>query len=289
MKRMLRVFGYLKYHEKARIKFDVTVPNYDGLEFKDYNWSQQYPDAKKEIHPEAPESLKTIYPASITCYCDADHTHCLETRRGVTGIILFVNKTPVKWYSKQQNTVEPSTYGSELVAARIASEIIIDFRGRLRLLGIAVTGPSVLLIDNQSVVANMKLPSGSLKKKYNPIAFHKVRFLVSAGVIIIVAHIRGNFIVADVETKSVSAMVVWSLLSVLLYGRECTYTDEPEGELRKTMILSKPVYVDLGDLTSVPGRIESSPGIMYNGLDSTKTVRRVSTCRRIRGSGSGCM
>jgi hypothetical protein len=66
-------------------------------------------------------------------------------------------------------------YGSELVAACIAAEIIIDFQGRLRLLGIAaVTGPSVLLIDNQSVVANMTLPSGSLKKKHNSIAFHKV-------------------------------------------------------------------------------------------------------------------
>jgi hypothetical protein len=287
MKRMLRVFGYLKYHEKARIKFDVTVPNYDGLEFKDYDWSQQYPGAEEEIHPDAPESLKTIYPASITCYCDADHAHCLETRRSVTGIILFVNKTPVKWYSKRQNTVESSTYGSELVAARIASEIVIDFRGRLRLLGIAVTGPSVLLIDNQSVVANMTLPSGTLKKKHNSIAFHKVRFLVTAGVIT-VAHIRGTFNVADVETKSVSAMVVWYLLSMLLYGRECTYADEPEGELQKTMILGKPVYVDLGDLTPVPGRIGSSPDIAYNGLDSDQTARSFSACRTIRVMRSMC-
>jgi hypothetical protein len=45
MKRMLQIFGNLKYHEKARIKLDTTLPNYEGLEFKDYNWSQQYPDA----------------------------------------------------------------------------------------------------------------------------------------------------------------------------------------------------------------------------------------------------
>jgi hypothetical protein len=104
MKQMLRIFGYLKYHEKAWIKFDVTVPNYDGLELKDYDWSLQYPDAEEKIHLDAPEPLKTIFPASITCYCDADHAHCLETRRSVTGVILFVNKTPIKWYNKRQNT-----------------------------------------------------------------------------------------------------------------------------------------------------------------------------------------
>jgi hypothetical protein len=260
MKRMLRVFGYLKYHEKARIKFDTTLPNYEGLEFKNYDWSQQYPDAEEEIHPDAPEPLKTKQPALITCYCDADHAHCLETRRSVTEVIIFVNKTPVKWYSKRQNTVESSTYGSELVAARIAAEMIIDFRGRLRLLGIEVTGPSVLLIDNQSVVANMTLPSGSLKKKHNSIAFHKVRFLVSAGVIM-VAHVRGNYNVADVETKAVSAMVVWYLLSMLLYGRECTYANEPEGELQKSMNNYTQVYTDLGDLTQVPGSNESIESI----------------------------
>ncbi len=64
------------HHEKAQIiKCDVTVPNYDRLKFKDYDWFQQYPDAKEDISPDAPELLQTKYPASITCYCDVDQTH----------------------------------------------------------------------------------------------------------------------------------------------------------------------------------------------------------------------
>ena len=55
----------------------------------------------------------------ITTYVDADHAHDQVTRRSVTGILLFVNNTPTKWYSKRQNTVETSTYGAELVALRI--------------------------------------------------------------------------------------------------------------------------------------------------------------------------
>jgi hypothetical protein len=45
--------------------------------------------------------------------------------------------------------------------------------------------------------------------------------------------------------------------------------------LQKSMNLCKPVYVDLGDLTPVPGRIESSPDITYNGLDTTDTICRL--------------
>ena len=40
---------------------------------------------------------------------DADHAHDVATRRYVAGILLFINNTPVKWYSKRQNTVESST------------------------------------------------------------------------------------------------------------------------------------------------------------------------------------
>ena len=47
-------------------------------------------------------------------YFDASHASCLKTRRSVTGILLFINSCPIYWYCKRQNTVETSTYGSEL-------------------------------------------------------------------------------------------------------------------------------------------------------------------------------
>ena len=58
----------------------------------------------------------------ITVYLDADHAHDVVTRRSVTGIFILLNNTPIKWVCKRQRTVETSTYGSELVAARVATE-----------------------------------------------------------------------------------------------------------------------------------------------------------------------
>ena len=46
----------------------------------------------------------------------------------------FVNKTPVDWHSKKQATAETTTYGSEFVAAKTATEQIMDIRKTLRYL-----------------------------------------------------------------------------------------------------------------------------------------------------------
>ena len=85
---------------------------------------------------------------------DADHAHDLVTRRYITGILLMLNNTPVIWVSKRQKTVETSTSGSELVASRIATELILEVRFMLRSLGVVLDGPTLMLGDNMSVVLN---------------------------------------------------------------------------------------------------------------------------------------
>ena len=137
----------------------------------------------------------------LTAYTDADHAHDQLTRRSVTGILLFINNTPIKWYSKRQNTVETSTYGAELVALRIAIDIVVEFRYKIRMMGIPITGPSHILCDNKGVVLNTTLPSSTLKKKHNAIAYHRVREAVAAKVAK-VSHIEGKENIADILTKA---------------------------------------------------------------------------------------
>ena len=82
----------------------------------------------------------------------------------------FLNCMPIHWSTKRQATVESSTYGSKLVVARIATEMVIEMRNNLCALGIPVNKPSYMFRDNMSMVANTTLPSSSLKKKHNTIA-----------------------------------------------------------------------------------------------------------------------
>jgi hypothetical protein len=56
----------------------------------------------------------------------------------------MINNTPIRWISKRQKTLETSTYGSELVASRIATELILEVRYMLRSLGVALDGPALM-------------------------------------------------------------------------------------------------------------------------------------------------
>ena len=60
---------------------------------------------------------------NITVFVDADHAGNRATHHSFTGIFIYVNRAPIIWYSKHQNTAEMSTFGSEFVAMRIATEI----------------------------------------------------------------------------------------------------------------------------------------------------------------------
>ena len=139
----------------------------------------------------------------ITVYKDADHAHDLVTRRSVSGILLFLNNTPVKWISQRQKTVETSTYGSELVATKQATELILEYRNILRMMGVEPDGPALMLGDNQSVVLNYTMPNSVLKKKHAACSYHRVREAIAAKIMCF-SHIPSDMNYADILTKPIA-------------------------------------------------------------------------------------
>jgi hypothetical protein len=137
---------------------------------------------------------------STHCFVDADHAGNLITRRSQTGILLFVNRAPIIWYSKRQNTVETSTFGSEFVALRIAVELIESLRYKLRMFGIPIDGPTNVYCDNEAVTKNTIYPESTLKKKHNSIAYHRACEAVAAGTVRVTKE-DGKTNLADVLTK----------------------------------------------------------------------------------------
>jgi hypothetical protein len=211
---VLRIFGYLKQHKNSKLVFDPHIRDFPDESFASHDWTEMYPDAKEELPDHAPEPLGRA--VQINVFVDAAHADDLITRRSTTGIIIFVNGTPIRWYSKRQNSVESSTYGSEFVAMRIATELIIALRNDLRLLGIPIVGSANVFCDNQSVVLNSTLPSSMLKKRHNSISYHKVRESIAAQ-IMRVAKEPGNSNLADILTKPLAGPRFKKLLSHILF------------------------------------------------------------------------
>jgi hypothetical protein len=115
----------------------------------------------------------------------------------------MLNNTPIRWVSKRQKTLKTSTYGSELVASRVATELILEVRYMLRSFGVALDGPALMWDDNVSVVLNTTVPSSVLKKKHNTITNHRVREAIAARIMRF-AYIKSEKNVSDVLTKPLS-------------------------------------------------------------------------------------
>ena len=71
--------------------------------------------------------------------------------------------------------VVTSTYGLEIVSGIIVTEIVLDIRYRLIMLGVPMNGPSPMYGDNMIFITNCSLPSIVMKKKHNAIDNKKVR------------------------------------------------------------------------------------------------------------------
>jgi len=85
------------------------------------------------------------------------------------------------------------------------------------MMGMDVEKYSILLGDNNSVIVNTQLPSSSIKKKNNSVAFHKAREAVAAGYVR-TGHIHGTENPSDDLTKAVSPTEFCRLTEPTLYN-----------------------------------------------------------------------
>jgi len=208
------IYGYLKSHTRSTMVFDDSYVNWDENSFTSFDWTDFYGNVEEEEPPNAPPPRgKQV---QINAFVDANHARNKITRRSQTGILIYLNRAPILWYSKSQKTVETSTFGSEFVALRIATEMIKGLRYKLRMMGIPLDGPANVLIDNETVMKNASIPSSTLQKKHNAICYHCVREAVASNVIR-VAHIPTDQNLADMFTKPLGATKLHAFCKRILY------------------------------------------------------------------------
>ena len=153
----------------------------------------------------------------LTVFCDANHAGNKVNRKSHTGFIIFVNSAPIIWYSKKQNTVESSSFGSEFNALRIAMEQVISLRYKLRMFGIPVVGPASIFCDNEAVQKSNSDPFQTLNKKHNSVCFHLTRKAVAAGIARL-GLIKGTENTADIFTKILDPIKCDKFVRMLTYN-----------------------------------------------------------------------
>ena len=158
-----------------------------------------YGNPQEEVPHDCPQPKRKV--VRTTTYADANLLHDLVTGRSATGLLHFLNQTPIDAFSQCQNQVESATYGSEFIAARQAIEQIIDLRYMLRMFGVPLDGASWLFGNNKSVVTSSTIPHSSLNKCWNALSYHKVRKAIACGFVCF-EHIPSIDNPSDILTKS---------------------------------------------------------------------------------------
>ena len=113
--------------EFPHIKCEDFMTN--RLDFEEY-----YRSANEEIPRNAPQPRGKY--VSTTAFVDASFGQNKKNRKSHTGFIIFVNRAPVIWFSKQQKTVETSAFSAEHIALKLCVESIEGLRFKLRMFGI---------------------------------------------------------------------------------------------------------------------------------------------------------
>ena len=173
---MLQVFSYLKRFHNTELVYDPSDPVVDEGQFQRRDWASSefgHLDGQEELPERMPEPRGLG--VMIRVKVNADHASNMVTRRLRTGFLVYLNCALIYWWSKQQMSVETSSFGSKFIVMKHCCEYMHSLRNKLCMMGIPCEAPVYIYSDNQSVLANMTIHDSTMKKKSQSIAYHFVR------------------------------------------------------------------------------------------------------------------
>ena len=144
-------------------------------------------------------NIKDLF--TVLEYCDSDYATDRDTRKSVTGYIIYLNGVPISWRSRSQRAVTLSTAESEYYAiSEICSEIIF-VKNMLEFLELKIEYPIIIRVDNIGAIYLAKNQVLSNRTKHIGVRYHFVREYIEEGIIKII-FVRSKDNDADIFTKN---------------------------------------------------------------------------------------
>jgi hypothetical protein len=146
-------------------------------------------------------------PYPFYAYSNADHGANLDNGRSTSAYVVKIGSGAVSWSSRLQSIVALSTTEAEFVAAASAGQEVVWMRTLLGELGFPISGPSLLLLDNQSAIQVGKNPKHHGHMKHLNLRFYWLRNIVVAGQIVL-RYVPTADMAADLLTKGLARIKV---------------------------------------------------------------------------------
>ena len=203
MKALIEIFVYPKKAYGKTIIIDPMITKVNTCMEIEMNWLKRIygNDNQEEISANTPEPLGKTMPVNV--FVDASHAGEKLAYNSHPEILIYVNKTPIDWFSKRKNMVKTFTFGAEVIAARIAMEKVKALRTNLRWIGIPIDGPIYMFCNNESVAKSTSRVKSTHSKKFQLTSWHSVRETISAGWLRVLKD-SGETNLKDIFTKQLS-------------------------------------------------------------------------------------
>jgi hypothetical protein len=184
------------------------------------------------------------------------------------------------------------------MAARQATEQIMDLRYTLRMMGIPIDGPAWMFGDNQSVLISSTVPHSCLNKRHNALSYHRVREAIAAGIINFM-HVDGKSNPSDIMTKFLGWNKFWPLVQPLLFWKGetmkhippqtplqetiKTLKDRPPSGLRGVSSVNPDVKVNTAFISPSGGSVVTTDDITWSQYDVIQCKRDITHVKIMGG------
>ena len=139
----------------------------------------------------------------VVSYCDSDFSGDRDTRKSVSGFLIYFMGCLIAWRSRSQKSVTLSSTEAEYVACSEAATEIIYVRNLLEFCGLKVEYPLMLNIDNIGAIYLAENATSSKRTKHVATRYHYVRDYIEDGILKVV-FVRTAENQSDPDTKNLA-------------------------------------------------------------------------------------
>jgi hypothetical protein len=122
----------------------------------------------------------------MVAFCDSDYSGDRDTRKSVSGFLIYFMGCLVAWRSRSQKSVTLSSTEAEYVSCSEAATEIIYVRNLMEFLGLKIEYPILLNIDNIGAIYMADNATSSKRTKHVDTRWHYVRDYIQDGILKVV-------------------------------------------------------------------------------------------------------